>query len=55
MERVRRLLQHPDPDATRLVAVLSFAGCLPISQASAAAIVEPCPYRREQRPPHDRA
>lgn len=42
MERVRRLLEHPDPDATLLVAALSFAGCLPISEASAALHVRHC-------------
>jgi DNA-binding PadR family transcriptional regulator len=35
-ERVRRLLEHPDPDATLFVAALSFLGCLPVPQARAA-------------------
>jgi DNA-binding PadR family transcriptional regulator len=35
-ERVRRLLEHPDPDATLFVAALSFLGCLPAEQARAA-------------------
>jgi len=35
-ERVRRLLEHPDPDATLFVAALSFLGCLPVAQARAA-------------------
>jgi DNA-binding PadR family transcriptional regulator len=34
--RVRRLLEQPDPDATLLVAALSFIGCLPPVEASAA-------------------
>jgi DNA-binding PadR family transcriptional regulator len=42
MERVRRLLEHPDPDSTLLVAALSFADCLPISVASAALLVRAC-------------
>ncbi|GAA1236426.1 PadR family transcriptional regulator [Pseudonocardia alaniniphila] len=42
MERVRRLLEHPDPDSTLLIAALSFAGCLPISEASAALHVRTC-------------
>jgi DNA-binding PadR family transcriptional regulator len=33
---VRRLLEHPDPDATLFVAALSFLGCLPAAQARAA-------------------
>lgn len=36
VERVRRLLEHPDPDATLFVAALSFLGCLPVPQARAA-------------------
>ncbi len=36
LARVRRLLAHPDPDATLLVAALSFLGCLPVPAASAA-------------------
>jgi DNA-binding PadR family transcriptional regulator len=36
VERVRRLLEHPDPDATLFVAALSFMGCLPVAQARAA-------------------
>lgn len=35
-ERVRRLLEQPDPDATLFVAALSFLGCLPSSQARSA-------------------
>jgi DNA-binding PadR family transcriptional regulator len=35
-ERVRRLLENPDPDATLFVAALSFLGCLPVPQARAA-------------------
>jgi DNA-binding PadR family transcriptional regulator len=35
-ERVRRLLEHPDPDATLFVAALSFLGCLPVPHARAA-------------------
>ncbi|MHA6616803.1 PadR family transcriptional regulator [Pseudonocardia sp. DLS-67] len=35
-ERVRRLLEHPDPDTTLFVAALSFLGCLPAPQARAA-------------------
>ncbi|GAA5109937.1 PadR family transcriptional regulator [Pseudonocardia adelaidensis] len=35
-ERVRRLLEHPDPDSTLFVAALSFLGCLQVSQARAA-------------------
>lgn len=35
-ERVRRLLTHPEPDATLLVAALSFVGCLPVPDARAA-------------------
>jgi DNA-binding PadR family transcriptional regulator len=35
-ERVRRLLEHPDPDATLFVAALSFLGCLPVARARAA-------------------
>jgi DNA-binding PadR family transcriptional regulator len=35
-ERVRRLLEHPDPDSTLFVAALSFLGCLPVPQARAA-------------------
>lgn len=31
--RVRRLLERPDPDATLLVAALSFVGCLPVDEA----------------------
>jgi DNA-binding PadR family transcriptional regulator len=31
--RVRRLLEHPDADATLFVAALSFVGCLPVPQA----------------------
>jgi DNA-binding PadR family transcriptional regulator len=34
--RVRRLLETPDPDATLLVAGLSFVGCLPPGEAAAA-------------------
>lgn len=34
--RVRRLLETPDPDATLLVAALSFIGCLPPQEATAA-------------------
>ncbi|MFF1821246.1 PadR family transcriptional regulator [Kribbella sp. NPDC058245] len=34
--RVRRLLATPDPDATLLVAALSFIGCLPPDAAAAA-------------------
>ncbi len=34
--RVRRLLEHPEPDATLFVAALSFVGCLPVPQARAA-------------------
>jgi DNA-binding PadR family transcriptional regulator len=36
VERVGRLLAHPDPDATLFVAALSFLGCLPVPQARAA-------------------
>ncbi|TWF79148.1 DNA-binding PadR family transcriptional regulator [Pseudonocardia hierapolitana] len=36
VERVRRLLEHPDPDATLFVAALSFLACLPVPQARAA-------------------
>lgn len=32
-ERLRRLLENPDPDSTLFVAALSFLGCLPITQA----------------------
>lgn len=35
-ERVARLLAHPDPDTTLFVAALSFAGCLPATEATAA-------------------
>lgn len=35
-ERLRRLLEQPDPDATLFVAALSFLGCLPRSQARSA-------------------
>jgi DNA-binding PadR family transcriptional regulator len=42
MERVRRLLEYPDPDSTLLVAALSFAGCLPSSEASTALHVRHC-------------
>jgi DNA-binding PadR family transcriptional regulator len=42
MERVRRLLEHPDPDSTLLVAALSRARCLPISETSAALHVRCC-------------
>ncbi|TQM09740.1 PadR family transcriptional regulator [Pseudonocardia kunmingensis] len=35
-ERVRRLLAHPEPDATLFVAALSFLGCLPVAEARAA-------------------
>ena len=35
-QRVRRLLEHPEPDSTLFVAALSFLGCLPVSQARAA-------------------
>jgi DNA-binding PadR family transcriptional regulator len=35
-ERVRRLLEHPDPDSTLFVAALSFLGCLQAPQARAA-------------------
>jgi DNA-binding PadR family transcriptional regulator len=38
-ERVRRLLEHPDPDATLFVAALSFLGCLPVPRARAALAV----------------
>ena len=34
--RVRRLLEHPDPNAALLPAALSFVGCLPMSEATAA-------------------
>ena len=34
--RVRRLLAHPEPDATLFVAALSFVGCLPVPEARAA-------------------
>jgi DNA-binding PadR family transcriptional regulator len=34
--RVRRLLEHPEPDTTLFVAALSFVGCLPVPQARAA-------------------
>jgi DNA-binding PadR family transcriptional regulator len=34
--RVRRLLEHPEPDATLFVAALSFVGCLPVAEALAA-------------------
>jgi DNA-binding PadR family transcriptional regulator len=40
--RVRRLLEHPDPDSALLVAALSFVGCLPVSEASAALHVRAC-------------
>jgi DNA-binding PadR family transcriptional regulator len=36
VERIRRLLEHPDPDATLFFAALSFLGCLPVAQARAA-------------------
>jgi DNA-binding PadR family transcriptional regulator len=36
VDRVRRLLEHPDPDATLFVAALSFLGCLSPPQARAA-------------------
>jgi DNA-binding PadR family transcriptional regulator len=36
VERVRRLLEHPDPDATLFVAALSFLACVPVPQARAA-------------------
>jgi DNA-binding PadR family transcriptional regulator len=35
-ERVRRLLEHPDPDTTLFVAALSFLACLPLPRARAA-------------------
>jgi DNA-binding PadR family transcriptional regulator len=35
-ERVRRLLEHPDPDTTLFVAALSFLACLPVPRARAA-------------------
>ena len=34
--RVRRLLERPEPDATLLVAALSFVGCLPPVEAASA-------------------
>lgn len=34
--RVRRLLERPDPDATLLVAALSFVGCLPAAEVATA-------------------
>lgn len=34
--RIRRLLERPDPDATLLVAALSFLGCLPLVDAASA-------------------
>ncbi|HEY4455439.1 MAG TPA: helix-turn-helix transcriptional regulator [Pseudonocardiaceae bacterium] len=34
--RVRRLVETPDPDTTLFVAALSFVGCLPVAEASAA-------------------
>jgi DNA-binding PadR family transcriptional regulator len=36
VRRVRLLLQTPDPDASLLVAALSFIGCLPPAEAAAA-------------------
>jgi DNA-binding PadR family transcriptional regulator len=36
--RVRRLLEHPDADATLFVAALSFVGCLPVPQAREALV-----------------
>ncbi len=45
--RVRRLLEQPDPDATLLVAALSFIGCLPPVEAASAALG---PLRRARRP-----
>jgi DNA-binding PadR family transcriptional regulator len=38
-ERVRRLLEHPEPDAMLFVAALSFVACLPVPQARAALAV----------------
>jgi DNA-binding PadR family transcriptional regulator len=35
-ERVGRLLEHPEPDATLFVAALSFVACLPVPRARAA-------------------
>src|SRR5690606_3278198 len=50
-ERVRRLLEHPDPDATLFVAALSFLGCLPVPQARAAPVE---PERELARRPPER-
>lgn len=47
VERVRRLLEHPDPDTTLFVAALSFLGCLPAPQARAALDVRRAELERQ--------